>query len=126
VNYIHGEKIGKTAVEDTINQYHGCISMHHLHKYVLVQKMVPQVRPTGSGHYHEVRHVPVWGMCPGFLGNCDAELPGMSVARNYQKGIGMWNHVDMSGGDWTDFRTMPTLIPINDNCLAYNDVVLSV
>ena len=126
VNYLHGEKIGKNAVEDTMNQYYSNISMGHLHKYVLVQKMVPQVRPTGEGHFHEVKHAPVWGMCPGFLGSCNPELPGMSVGRNYQKGIGIWNHVDMSGGDWTEFKTMPTLIPINDNCLAYNDVVMSV
>ena len=126
VNYLHGEKIGKNAVEDTMNQYYSNISMGHLHKYVLVQKMIPQVRPTGEGHYHEIKHVPVWGMCPGFLGSCNAELPGMSVGRNYQKGIGIWNHVDLSGGEWTNFRTMPALIPINDNCLAYNDVVMSV
>lgn len=126
VNYLHGEKIGKDAVLQTMDQFYGNISMGHLHKYVLQQKMIPVVRPTGQGHYHEVKHVPVWGMCPGFLGSCDPELPGMSVGRNYQKGIGIWNHVDMSGGNWEDFKTMPTLIPINDNCLAYNDIVMSV
>jgi hypothetical protein len=126
VVYLHGEKIGKDAVLQTMDQYYSNISMGHLHKYVLQQKMIPLVRPTGEGHNHEVKHVPVWGMCPGFLGSCDPELPGMSVGRNYQKGIGLWNHIDMSGGDWTEFKTMPTLIPINDNCLAYNDVVMSV
>lgn len=126
VVYLHGEKCGKNAVEQTMDQYYSNISMGHLHKFIMIQRMVPQVIPTGNGHNHEVRHVPVWGMCPGFLGSCNPELPGMTVARNYQKGIGIWNHVDMSGGDWTDFRTMPTLIPINDNCLAYNDVVMSV
>lgn len=86
--YLHGYKSGKTAITDTMNTYHSSICMGHIHKQIMVSRMIPVPSNDGTIYYRRIH-----GISPGFLGMPDPILPGMSPERDYQQGISLVRHV---------------------------------
>ena len=117
--YMHGEKHGKDAVQQTMNLWKNhSICMGHIHKQTTVSEQVPDVSPETG----QIVYTRRWGVSPGMLGVQDATLPGVSAIRNYQQGLTLITHV-AEDESWSNHQDLVTQIPICNGVATYNDKI---
>ena len=116
--YIHGVACGKDAPTKNITKYMMSVCTGHIHKAIC------QPKPTPVFVNGKRRNKVFWAISPGYLGTRDTTIPSQSSETDYQQGITLITHVDVSDNkDWSDVDTIANPIHfVNGKCFYGGEV----
>jgi hypothetical protein len=116
--YIHGVACGKDAPTKNITKYMMSVCTGHIHKAIC------QPKPTPVFINGKRKNKVFWAISPGYLGTRDTTIPSQSSETDYQQGITLITHVDVSDNkDWSDVDTIANPIHfVNGKCFYGGEV----